>query len=90
MPTRPTSRHKIHDAAGAIMFIAIFGACVALAGRLDGGWRIYTVATAVVGIALTVSTILAVQRDADKAGLIQRGMIFVYWIWIALLGLHLL
>ncbi|HZW44062.1 MAG TPA: DUF998 domain-containing protein [Dermatophilaceae bacterium] len=90
MPSRPTWQHQIHGAAGAIMFLAIFGACLAIAGRLDGGWRIYTLATAGLGIALTVSTMVASLRDASKTGLIQRALIFVYWTWIALLGIHLL
>ena len=90
MPTRPTWQHQIHGAAGAIVFLAIFGACLAIAGRLDGGWRIYTLATAGLGIALTVSTMVASLRDASKTGLIQRALIFVYWTWIALLGIHLL
>jgi len=90
MPTDPSLQHRIHDAAAPVMFIAIFGACLALAGRLDGGWWVYTVLTAVVGLVLTVSTIVAVQRDTAQVGLIQRGLIVVYWVWIALLGVHLL
>ncbi|MGI8794372.1 MAG: DUF998 domain-containing protein [Acidimicrobiales bacterium] len=90
MPTDPSMQHRIHDAAAPVMFIAIFGACLALAGRLDGGWRVYTVITAVAGLVLTVSTVVAVRRDAAKTGLIQRVLIVVYWTWIALLGVHLL
>ncbi|MBW3621163.1 MAG: DUF998 domain-containing protein [Actinobacteria bacterium] len=90
VPTRPTWQHQIHGAAGAIMFLAIFGACLAVAGRLEGGWRVYTLATAGVGITLTVSTIAASLRDASKTGLIQRILIFVYWTWLALLAIHLL
>lgn len=37
MPTRPTWQHQLHGAAGAIVFLALFGACLAIAGRLDGG-----------------------------------------------------
>ena len=65
------------------------GACLTLAGGLDGSWRMYTVLTAIVGLALTVWTALAFQRDAANTGLVQRALILVYWSWIVLLGLHL-
>jgi hypothetical protein len=47
------------------------------------------VLTAVAGLALTVSTALTWQKDAANTGLIQRGLILVYWSWIVLLGIHL-
>jgi hypothetical protein len=71
------------------MFLAIFGASLALADHLQGPWLLYTVFTAVAGLALTVSTAVAWQRDAAKTGLIQRGLILVYLSWIVLLGIHL-
>jgi hypothetical protein len=87
--TELTSRHKIHQAAGPIMFLAIFGACLALAGRLQTPWQAYTLLTAVVGLALTASTALAYQRDAARTGLVQRWLVVVYLGWIVLLGIHL-
>jgi hypothetical protein len=74
---------------GPVPFLAIFGACLALAGGLDGPWRMYTVLTAIVGLVLTVWTALAFQRDAAHTGLVQRGLILVYLSWIVLLGIHL-
>jgi hypothetical protein len=88
-PAKLSWHHRVHDVAGPVMFLAIFGACLALAGRLDGSWRVYTVFTAVSGAALTASTAFAWQRDAVKTGLIQRGLILVYLSWIVLLGIHL-
>jgi hypothetical protein len=88
-PTELTLQHKIHQAAGPIMFLAIFGACLALAGRLQAPWQAYTLLTAVVGLALTAWTALAYQRDAARTGLVQRGLILVYLGWIVLLGIHL-
>jgi hypothetical membrane protein len=85
-----TWHHKLHDPVAPPMFLAIFGACLTLAGRLDGPWRLYTVLTAIVGLCLTIGTALAYQRDAANTGLIQRALIFVYWSWIVLLGIHLL
>ena len=74
---------------GPVAFFAIFGACVALAGRLQGGWQLYTVLTAAVGLAMTVWTALAFQKDAANTGLVQRGLLLVYWSWIVALGLRL-
>ncbi|MQB01401.1 MAG: DUF998 domain-containing protein [Actinobacteria bacterium] len=85
-----TLHSKLHDAVAPPMFLAIFGACLTLAGRLDGPWRLYTVLTAIVGLALTIGTALAYQRDAANLGLIQRALLLVYWSWIVLLGIHLL
>jgi hypothetical protein len=88
-PAELTRQHKIHHAAGPIMFLAIFGACLALAGRLQAPWQVYTLLTAVAGFALTAWTALAYQRDAANTGLVQRGLIIVYLSWIVLLGIHL-
>ena len=89
-PTTLTWHHQVHDIAGPIMFLAIFGACLALAGRLPGLWRLYTILTAVAGLALAISTAVAWQKDAKNTGLVQRGLILVYQSWIVLLGVHLL
>jgi hypothetical protein len=89
-PTEVTWHHKVHDAVAPPMFLAVFGACLTLAGRLDGPWRLYTVLTAIVGLALTIGTALAYQRDAANTGLVQRALILVYLSWIVLLGIHLL
>ena len=89
-PTTLTWHHQAHDVAAAIMFLAIFGACIALAGRLQGRWQLYTILTAVAGLALTISTAIAWQKDAKNTGLVQRALILVYYAWIVLLGVHLL
>jgi hypothetical protein len=90
-PDEVTWHHKVHHVIGGpVAFFAIFGACLTLAFRLDGVWRLYTVLTAVAGLALTISTAVAYQRDAAKTGLVQRALILVYWSWIVLLGIHLL
>jgi hypothetical protein len=87
---KPTWRARVHHVVGGpVAFVAIFGACLTLAGGLDGSWRMYTVLTAIVGLALTVWTALAFQRDAANTGLVQRALILVYWSWIVLLGVHL-
>jgi hypothetical protein len=85
----PSLKHKIHHAAAPIMFVAIFGACIMLAGRLQAAWEVYTLLTAFVGLPLTVGTALAYQRDAARTGLVQRALLVVYLGWIVLLGFHL-
>jgi hypothetical protein len=87
---KPTRRHQVHHVVGGpIAFFALLGACLTLAGQLQGAWRWYTVLTALAGLVLTIGTALAYQRDAAHTGLIQRGLLLVYWTWIVLLGIHL-
>lgn len=88
-PDKPTWHHKVHEVTGPIQFFAIFLACLTLAGSLDGFWRLYTVATGVVGLGLTIATAVTYQRGAPKLGLVQRALVLVYWSWIVLLGMHL-
>jgi len=90
-PAELTWHHQVHGVVGGpVAFLALFGACLTLAGGLQGAWRLYTVLTAVAGLAMTIWTALAYQRDAAKTGLVQRGLILVYWSWIVLLGIHLI
>lgn len=84
-----TWQAKVHDVAGPVMFLALFGACLVLMGVLQGGWRAYTLATPAVGLVLTVWTAGAYRKDAANTGLVQRGLILVYWSWIVALGLRL-
>lgn len=87
---KPTWQHQVHGIVGGpIAFFALCGACLALSGQLHGAWRSYTLLTAGTGLGMTIWTALAYQRDADHTGLIQRGLIVVYWAWIVALGLHL-
>lgn len=88
-PTEFTWHHRLHDLAGPVMFFAIGGACLALAGHLHGRWRIYTLLTAIAGFALTISTVVAWRIDARNTGLLQRVLLLVYCGWIVLIGVHL-
>ena len=83
-------RHHVHDLAGPVMFLAICGTCLAVTGRLQGPWQMYTWLTAAAGLALTISTAIAWQKDAEYTGLAQRALILVYCSWIVTLGIHLL
>lgn len=85
-----TWQAQVHSVVGGpVAFLAIFGACLTLAGPLQGPWQTYTVLTAIGGLGLTVWTALAYQRDAANLGLVQRGLIVLYWSWIVALGIHL-
>jgi Protein of unknown function (DUF998) len=84
-----TWQAQVHDVAGPVMFLALFVACLTLAGHLQNGWQLYTALTAVAGLGLTVWTALAYRKDARLTGLVQRGLILVYWSWIVLLGIYL-
>lgn len=85
-----TWRHQVHGiVSGPIAFLAIFGACLALAGHLDDAWRWYTLLTAGVGLVLTAATAISYTRDAAYTGLVQRGLILTYWAWIIVLAVRL-
>lgn len=89
-PEKVSWHHQVHGATGPIAYLAAFGACLSLAGRLGGLWRGYTVLTAVVGLGFTVGTALSYQRNSSITGLVQRGLILVYSAWVVLLSIHLL
>jgi Protein of unknown function (DUF998) len=90
-PAAMTWQARVHAIVGGpVAFFALFGACLAIATHLEGAWGVYTVLTAVTGLALTIGTALAFQRDAANTGLIQRGLILVYWTWIVLVSVHLI
>ncbi len=85
----PTVHAKLHEVSGPLMALALFGACLTLAPRLEGGWVVYTWGTAATGLVTTAWLTAAYRRDAPYTGLVQRALIGTYWLWIALLGLHL-
>ena len=61
---KPTWHHQVHGVVGGpVAFFALFGACLALAGELQGVWRWYTVLTAIAGLGMTIWTALAYQRE---------------------------
>lgn len=87
---KPTWTAQMHYVIGGpVAFLALFGACLALVGPLEGGWQLYTALTAVAGLAMTAWTALAFQRDAANTGLVQRGLLLIYWSWIVALGINL-
>jgi len=90
-PATTTWQAQVHAIVGGpVAFFALFGSCLTVATHLHGAWRVYSVLTEVAGLALTIWTALAFQRDAANTGLIQRGLILVYWSWIVLVSVHLI
>lgn len=89
VPEEVNWRGNVHDVAGPLTFLALFAACLTLVGRLEGAWRLYTLLTAAAGPGLTVGTAIAYRRDGAFTGHLQRGLILVYWSWIALQCVHL-
>lgn len=84
-----TLRGRVHESTGPIMSFGLLAGSLLIASALEGPWRVYTVITAIAGLALTIVTAVSFYRDGAHTGLIQRGLVAVYWTWIALLGIHL-
>lgn len=90
LPDAPTWQHQVHHLGGGpVTMAAIFGACLTVARHLSGAWWLYSVGTAVAGLGFTVGTVVAFHKDAKNTGLVQRGLILVYWSWIVVMGVHL-
>ncbi len=91
-PPRPLSwQARVHDVTGPVMFLALFGACVTVAAQLElkRSWAVYSVVTAIAGLGMMIWTALAYQRDAANTGLVQRGLLGAYYLWIVVLGIEL-
>lgn len=84
-----TTAAKVHYLMGPLLCLSLAGACVAVAGRLDGLWAGYSVLTAVAGLALTGRLIALYRRDAANTGLAQRQLLSVFGVWVVVLGLAL-
>ena len=88
-PTEYTRRHKIHDQAGAVVFTSLPAAAIVAVFTVPGaGWIWFSGLTAV---ALTIGFVVfgqAWENDSRFAGLVQRMVITVGWVWLAVLFLH--
>jgi hypothetical protein len=89
-PTVLSRRHKVHDAFGFVVFASLGAATIAFGLAQEGGWRIYSFATAVLIVVLIIVFRAAWERDSPRTGLLQRLMVLVGWTWIALLVVSLM
>jgi hypothetical protein len=89
-PTITSRRHKLHDLFGFLVVSSLPAACIAFGFALpEGGWVIYSFATAAALIVLFVVFGAAWDRDSASTGFVQRLMIVTGWSWIALICLKL-
>ncbi|KIH98159.1 hypothetical protein LP52_14600 [Streptomonospora alba] len=78
--------HRVHDAAGAVVFLSLPAAAGIAAFALDGVlWSAYSGLTAVALLVLFGLFGRAWEGDWPNTGLIQRLTIIVGWTWLALL-----
>lgn len=84
-PSEFSRRHQLHDAAGAVVFVALpVAASVAVFVLPDVGWRVYSAATAVAGIIGLFAFGQAWEEDSPRAGLLQRLTLVVDLVWLGL------
>ncbi|WP_428965019.1 DUF998 domain-containing protein [Micromonospora fluostatini] len=90
-PETTSRAHRLHDAAGAVVFVALPAAAAVAVPNVHGvGWAVYSALTAVALTGLLLAFGSAWERDAPWTGLLQRLMIVTGWAWLALLCWHLL
>jgi hypothetical protein len=90
-PANVSTRHKLHDAFGILVFTSLPASCIAFGLSLLGsGLAVYSFVTAAALIVLFFVFAAAWERDSARSGLIQRSMILVGWTWIAILCLDLM
>lgn len=90
-PANVSTRHRLHDFFGLLVFTSLPASCIAFGVSLPGsGLAVYSLVTAVALIVLFVVFAAAWERDSARAGLIQRSTILVGWTWIAVLCLDLM
>lgn len=83
-----STHHKVHDAAGPVVFGVLPLACFAMtwsfaSAPAEPGWALYS---GVSGGALAVLVVLfarAWRRGDQYSGLIQRGYLVIGWAWLA-------
>lgn len=88
-PEVTSLRHRIHDAAGMIAFLALpVTAAVAAFALHDPIWQWWSGITAAVLAAGFVAFGQAWEDDAPLTGLIQRATMIPGWIWLGALFAH--
>lgn len=85
-PTEVSTRHKLHDSAGAVVFGSLpIAAVIAVVVVPETAWKWYSAVTAAALAAGAVAFSQAWERDSAHVGLIQRTTIIIGWVWLGLL-----
>ncbi len=85
-PADVSRRHKLHDWAGAVVFLALPVASILATFALPGAvWKAYSALTAAATFAGLLAFGQAWEDDHPRAGLIQRLTIVIGWVWLGLL-----
>lgn len=88
-PKEHSVRHKLHDYAGMVVFLALPAAAAVGVFALPGAtWKIVS---GIVAVGLTIgfgAFGTAWEKDSPRAGLVQRAVIVPGWIWVAAVFLH--
>lgn len=88
-PAEFTRRHELHDWAGVGVFFSFPVAAAIAAFSLDDlAWQVYSALTAVGGFMGFVAFGRAWEEDHRLAGLVQRVVIIIGWVWVGLLFIH--
>lgn len=88
-PTEVSTRHRLHDAAGVVVFGSLPVAAIVAAFVLpDAGWKWYSALTAAGALAGFVVFGQAFEQDDERTGLAQRATIVIGWTWLGLLFAH--
>lgn len=85
-PEDVSTRHRLHDWAGAVVFTALPAAAFAAAFTVpDPVWKGYSALTGAALVAGLLAFGHAWENDSRYAGLVQRATIIVGWLWLGLL-----
>ncbi|WP_097231107.1 DUF998 domain-containing protein [Streptomyces zhaozhouensis] len=88
-PAETSSRHKLHDWAGVLVFGLVPVAAVVAAFVLPGtGWKWYSALTAAATVVGFVAFGQTFEQDHPRAGLVQRATIVVGWTWLGAVFAH--
>jgi hypothetical protein len=83
-PAEPSARHRLHDVAGAVVFLALpAAAAVAVLTMPQTGWKIVSAVTAAGLMAGFAAFGRAWESGSPRTGLVQRAVIVPGWLWLA-------
>ncbi|SFB43126.1 Protein of unknown function [Amycolatopsis marina] len=89
-PADFSTRHRLHDYAGAVVFLALPAAAAVAAFVLPGMIWTAVSAIAAAGLLFGFSAFgTAWEDNSPKAGLVQRAVIIPGWLWVTAVFLHL-